>query len=204
MQNSKLTMTLQRNTRNLWLACPFAACHFAFNKKRLALARTVGVSISSLLVIVVSSSWASHADGAEGNGAVKIDFEAEEALAPIGPPGKIWVSDDGVQHIRDLPVAGTVWGDLNGTLVIVSNRNLDLATGHGTAHGTAVLEVKWNGLFGTFEGRSEWKIEAFRIVAGQFIGHGTGDFEGMQMQANFFNAATGTPLIGTILIPHGD
>jgi hypothetical protein len=114
------------------------------------------------------------------------------------------VSDDGVQHIRNLPVAGPVWGDLNGRLILLSNRNLNLVTGHGTAFGSAVLEVEWNGLVGTFEGRCEWKTEGFRIVAGQFIGHGTGDFAGMQMQANFFNDATGSPLIGTILIPQGE
>jgi hypothetical protein len=204
MKTYDRTQTSQPITRNLWLAAPLAACQFAFNNMRLALAWMVYLTISSLLVIIFSSSFMSHASAAEGNGAVKIDFVAEEALAPIGPPGRIWVSDDGVQHIRDLPVAGVVWGDINGALIIVSNRNLDLATGDGTAYGTAVLEVEWNGLIGTFEGRSQWKIEGFRIVAGQFIGHGTGDFEGMQMQANFFNTDAGNPLIGTILIPQGD
>jgi hypothetical protein len=171
---------------------------------RFPLGWNLAISLTSLMLVIAFSSPPSQASGAENNGAVKIDFVAEEKLAPTGPPGRIWVSDDGVQHIRDLPVAGLVWGDINGTLTIVSNRNLDLATGHGTAYGTAILEVEWNGLIGTFEGRSEWKIEGFRIVAGQFIGHGTGDFEGMQMQANFFFTPAGTPLIGTILIPHGE
>lgn len=137
------------------------------------------------------------------NGTTKIDFIAAEILTPTGPPSRVWVSDDGVQHIRDLPVAGPVWGDLNGTLKLLSNRNLNLVTGHGTAFGAAILSVEWNGLVGTFEGRSEWKIEGFRIVTGQFVGHGTGDFAGMQMMANFFQTPTGAPLIGTILIPSG-
>jgi hypothetical protein len=136
--------------------------------------------------------------------ATKTDFEAEELLFPIGSPGKIWVSDDGVQHIRDFPVAGPVWGDIDGQLTVVANINWDLATGDGTAYGTAVLDVEWNGLTGAFEGRSQWKYAGFLISAGQFVGHGTGDFEGMHMRANFFNDGDRTPLIGTILNPHGE
>ncbi len=113
------------------------------------------------------------------------------------------MSHDGMQHIRDFPVAGPVWGDLNGTLTVIANINLNLATGDGTAHGTFILEVEWNGLIGTFEGRSQWKYDGFRIVAGQGTAHGTGDFEGLRMKANFFTAEDGrTPLIGTIFIPH--
>jgi hypothetical protein len=202
MQTSKLTQTLPRHTRNLWLASSLAACHFALNKKRLALAWTVGVTISSLLVVICFSSWVSHAGGSAGNGAVKIDFVAQEALAPIGPPGKIWVSD-GVQHIRDFPLAGPVWGDLNGTLTTSFNVNLNLTTGDGTAFGIFILEVEWNGLIGTFEGRAQGTYDGF-LISGHGSGHGTGDFEGMQIQAFFFNTGTAVPLIGTILLPHGD
>lgn len=166
---------------------------------RTPFALKMAASFFTLLLMMAISSPASHASGT-----TKIDFVAAETLAPTGPPGRVWVSDDGVQHIRDLPVAGPVWGDINGTLKIVSNRNLNLLTGHGTAFGTAVLHIEWNGLVGTFEGRSEWKIEGFRVVTGQFVGHGTGDFAGMQMMANFFQTPTGTPLIGTILIPSGE
>jgi hypothetical protein len=140
--------------------------------------------------------------------ATKTEFEAQESLVPTGPPGKVWVSDDGVVHIRDLTVVGPVWGDIVGQLTVVANINQDTATGDGTAYGTAVLEVEsveWGDLSGTFEGRSQWKLAGGLIVTGQFVGHGTGDFEGMHMQANFFNAEDGTtPLIGTIHNPHGE
>ena len=115
------------------------------------------------------------------------------------------MSDDGVLHMRNLPVEGPVWGDINGQLEVFANINQDLATGDGTAFGTAVLEMEWNGLTGTFEGRSQWKYAGFLISAGQFVGHGTGDFEGMHMRANFFHDEDGrTPLIGTILNPYGE
>lgn len=61
----------------------------------------LAISSTSLMLVIAFSSAPGHANGAKGNGAVKIDFVAEEALVPIGPPGKIWVSD-GEQHIRDL------------------------------------------------------------------------------------------------------
>lgn len=132
------------------------------------------------------------------------NFEAAESLTPLGPPGKIWTSSDGVQHIRDFIVAGPVWGDLNGILTVVANINWDLVTGDGTGFGSAILQVEWNGLVGTFEGRSQWKYSGFKVLTGQFSGHGTGDFEGMQMKANFFDENGGTPLIGTILITHAN
>ena len=160
-------------------------------------ARTSAVLTCSLLLLVLLS--ARHTNAA----ATKIDFEAAELLAPVGPPGKIWVSG-GIQHIRDFVVTGQVWGDLEGTLTVAANINWDLTTGNGTAFGTFLLAVEWNGLVGTFEGRSEWKYEGFRVLIGQATGQGTGDFEGMQLQANFFDTETGTPLIGTILIPNED
>jgi hypothetical protein len=155
--------------------------------------------ILSLFMVLLAGSVSRASEEAD-----RIDFESMESLVPLGPPGKVWTTGDGIQHIRDFAVSGPVWGDLNGTLTVVANINWNLATGDGTAFGTAVLTVEWNGLTGTFEGRSQWKYEGFLVVAGQFVGHGTGDFEGMQMQANFFNADGGTPLIGSILIPSED
>ena len=149
------------------------------------------------------SSVATRAGDASGNGAILVPFEAEERLAPTGPPERVWVSD-GIQHTRKAHVAGIVWGDINGTITVVGNRNLNLATGHGTAHGVAVVDVEWHGLTGTFEGISEWKLENFRVVDGQFIGHGTGDFEGMLMQAYFFNDGVRVPFSGAILVPGGN
>lgn len=108
-------------------------------------------------------------------------------------------------HLRDFPVAGPVWGDLVGQLTIVANINQDIYTGDGTGYGIAILLVtEWNGLAGTFDGRSQWKYTNFMVSTGQFVGHGTGDFEGMQMMENFYDEGDHTVLSGTILNPHGD
>ena len=137
--------------------------------------------------------------------ATKTDFASQERLVPIGPPGKSWVSDDGVLHLRDFPVAGPVWGELTGSLTAVANINQDIYTGNGTGSGTAFLEVEdFDGMQGTFEGRSQWKYTNGMVTEGQFVGHGTGDFAGMQMMANFFDEDDYTVLTGTILNPHGD
>ena len=152
------------------------------------------VTLIALLILIVASVSAQS---------TKSDFSAVEALIPTGPPGRVWVSEDGIQHIRDFPVAGPVWGDLNGTLAIVANVNWD-ASGNGTAYGTAILDVEWNGKTGTFEGRSQWKYANFAVVDGQFVGHGTGDFAGMHMKADFYAIGGGeAALVGTINDPKG-
>jgi len=152
------------------------------------------LSLIALLALIVASASAQS---------TKTYFEAEEQLAPVGPPGKVWGNEDGIEHIRDLPVAGPVWGDLAGTLSINANINWD-ATGTGTAYGTAILDVEWNGKTGTFEGRSQWKYAGFVVADGQFVGHGTGDFAGMQMKADFYATGGGVAaLVGTINDPHG-
>ncbi|HUS34628.1 MAG TPA: hypothetical protein VM680_04675 [Verrucomicrobiae bacterium] len=154
------------------------------------------IQILSLLITVLSGSITKAVD--------RIDFESVESLVPLGPPGKVWTTSDGIQHIRDFAVSGPVSGDINGTLTVIANINWNLATGEGTAYGTFVLAVEWNGLTGTFVGRSQWKYSGFKVQDGQGVGHGTGDFEGMQLFANFFDESGVTPLIGTILIPHSN
>src|SRR5688572_15228908 len=94
-------------------------------------------TITSLLLITVFSSPTSHASG----GATSFDFVAEELLTPFGPPGRIWMSGD-VQHIRDFPLAGPVWGDINGTLTTYFNINQNIITGDGTAFGTFSFAVE--------------------------------------------------------------
>jgi hypothetical protein len=164
------------------------------NRQKILLA-TILALIAVLIVGTVSVAAKS----------TKTDFASEESLAPIGAPGRVWESD-GIQHIRDFPVAGPVWGELNGRLTVVANINWDLATGDGTAYGTAVLEVNdWNGLTGAFEGRSQWKYTGFAVTDGQFVGHGTGDFAGMHVKANFYDIDEDTTaLVGTIHNPHGE
>lgn len=156
------------------------------------------LSIASFLLVTGLSSPVSHANG----GTTKFDFVAEELLSPVGAPEKIWMSGD-VQHIRNFPLAGPVWGDINGALTTSFNVNLNLATGDGTAFGIFIFAVEWNGLVGIFEGRAHAKYEGF-VISGFGSGHGTGDFEGMQFHANFFEVDGHTLLAGTILIPSGE
>ena len=160
---------------------------------------TVILMILALIAILTLGTISASAQ------ATKTDFASQERLAPIGPPGKSWVSDDGVLHLRDFPVAGPVWGELTGNLTVVANINQDIFTGDGTGYGTAFLEVDdFDGMQGTFEGRSQWKYTNGMVTKGQFVGHGTGDFDGMQVMANFYDEADYTVLSGTILSPHGD
>jgi hypothetical protein len=64
--------------------------------------------------------------------------------------------------------------------------------------------MEWNGMTGIFDGRSQWKYTNGLVSTGQFIGHGTGEFEGMQIMANLSDQEVHTVLAGTILDPHGN
>ena len=57
---------------------------------------------------------------------------------------------------------------------------------------------------GIFDGRSQWKYTNGLVSTRQLVGHGTGDFEGMHMKANFYDEGDITVLTGTILNPHGN
>ena len=98
----------------------------------------------------------------------------------VGVPERVWV-DGGILHIREQPVKTSITGDIVGSAVTIRNVNLDLSTGDGSAWGTFVRSVTWQGLSGTFEGHFTAKITGSSTVV-QLVGHGTEDFEGMQIR----------------------
>lgn len=100
-------------------------------------------------------------------------------------PGKQWVSEDGILHIRDSYWLGTEVGTLgSSTYEDWVSFNIDLATGEGTLFGKWLLTFDTRG---TSSGSAQGKIN---MVTGQmsgiFIGtHATGEFEGMQKKGTF-------------------
>ena len=166
-------------------------------KKRKAWLWVVLILIASLVFPVVSVTAKS----------TTTSFVAQESVAPVGPPERQWISEDGVLHVRNRPAEGTIWGDLNGTVTVISNINLDLATGNGTGHSTIIREGEWNGMTGSFEGRSQFTFVGFQFNEGQTTAHGTGDFEGLLMKVTFTsnpNDPSIFDVVGTILDPLGE
>ena len=107
--------------------------------------------------------------------------------AELMDPGKQWVSEEGILHIKDSYWKGTeevIVPDTLGTAIFeewYDSLSLDLATGKGT------LTVKWKLTFpgGTIEGSARGKISQGYLVSGTFVGtHGTGDFEGVKKRGS--------------------
>lgn len=127
--------------------------------------------------------------------ATKTPFSATETSGPI-QEGKTWVSGH-ILHIRGEVDAGTVTGDLEGTITIGLNLDLDLNTGTGHVYGTfaiATESVTWSGSFtGAITGEAQ--------SSGRFGGQGT---DGTNLLGHFTQIGENTfDLSGVILNPHG-
>jgi len=103
--------------------------------------------------------------------------------AALVDPGKQWISEEGILHIKNSYWKGTEEVIVPGTLGTAifeewyDSLSLDLATGKGT------LTVKWKLTFpgGTIEGSARGIISQGYLVSGTFVGtHGTNDFEGVK------------------------
>ncbi len=98
-------------------------------------------------------------------------------------PGKQWVSEDGILHIRESYWVGTEVGTLGSSkLEEWLSFNIDLATGEGTFNGQWLLTFEGRG---TFSGSATGKILLGYLINGMFIGtHATGEFEGVQKKGS--------------------
>lgn len=98
-------------------------------------------------------------------------------------PGRQWISEDGILHIRGSYWKGTEVGTLgSSTLEDWLSFNIDLATGEGTFSGSWLLTFDDRG---TISGSATGKITLGYIISGMFIGtHATGEFEGVQKKGS--------------------
>ena len=118
----------------------------------------------------------------------------------ITDPGKQWVSDDGIGHIRDQVQTGPVSGDLSGSIMVTGRSDLTVATQTGTGSGKFTITATggtWEGSFeGTFDGG---------VFSGKLVAHGTGDFAGSLLRGTISQTEPNRSytLTGTILNPGG-
>jgi len=98
-------------------------------------------------------------------------------------PGKQWISEEGILHIRNSYWMGTEVGTLgSSTLEDWLSFNIDLATGEGTFSGKWLLTFEGRG---TMSGSAIGKISLGYLISGMFIGtHATGEFEGVQKKGS--------------------
>ena len=140
--------------------------------------------------------------------AERYEFEAIQKFNSIDlSETKIWDSG-GIHHVRNQKVVFAISGDVNGFNYLSTNSNTEIATGNGVMWGDIILELEWNGLQGTFEGKSQNAVEGgkvYNINRTHFVGQGTGDFEGMTMFAEYGqNESNINVLRGTILVHGGE
>ena len=169
---------------------------------------TLLVLIVILATLILGAIPASaRAERYEFNSTQSFIFPQPPPPFPV-PESRTWVSD-GISHVRNNFLAFSVTGDVNGTNYLLINSNTDIATGDGVMWATIVLDLEWNGMYGTFEGKSQNEVIGGGVLnqgRTHFVGQGTGDFEGMTMFAEYgSDPDVGGPVLrGTILVHNND
>lgn len=128
-------------------------------------------------------------------------------------PGEVWVTEDGILHVKGGEGFGPVSGDLPGEMWFSLSGAIDLNTGFGSMHGKWVFTDD----HGTFEG--SYRAENYGVVYyddGSAGGKGTGGYEGMVYRVDpfwgynlYLGGYTGEDgvyfeFVGRILSPHGE
>lgn len=186
--------------------CPENACEtITYNlnslmKNNLLFPITCSPVILLILLLAATALGPKIGQAAAAN-FIPVSFTAT-GYVPTGAPARQWVDDEGVIHIRSLPLDSPVIGDFTGTESVLFNQNIDPA-GDGDVFGAAIFDVTWEGQSGTFEIRFSGDIESGTITA-YFTGRGTGDFKGMKLMGVAVENADGSFLHeGIILVPGG-
>ena len=137
--------------------------------------------------------------------ATRINYEAHEcAVGPWGEPERMWVSEDGVLHMRGVLVVNLIDSEspyLAGTNTVNMNVDLNPATGYGHAYGRGLITPFAKN--GTWEGRFSTHVSPDGIQ-GKAVVHGTGELMGMKQYNNISNSDPNDPChtdTGYMLIP---
>jgi len=114
-----------------------------------------------------------------------------DVMVRLVDPGRGWVTQDGVDHVRGWTATYETSDALYGvgSLLIVVNWNLNLATGNGPLWGTMYYEFP--AANGGFQGTWNAKFSAF-VWSGKSQGTGFGDLEGWQLRQDIRSTGPGT------------
>ncbi len=120
----------------------------------------------------------------------KTPYTAEMSFVPTSP-GKQWITEDGISHIKGGIFEGTITSisgpDISGAIWMRVDETVDLNTGMGSLHGKWTITAVSDSY--TFEGSAVGFITptspTTSHLSGKFVGHGMGDFEGQQIKGSF-------------------
>ena len=155
--------------------------------------RGLGISVSAFVGVLLLATI-----GLPAHAATTTSFAATAVETPSGEPARMWLDEDGILHIRGLPVSGPVSGDLEGTISILANLNLDLATGSGDLFGSLTLETS----VGTWDSHFSGTITG-GLASGEFVGKSP---DGRKIMGTFTERASEPGTVdfeGVILNPKG-
>jgi hypothetical protein len=97
-------------------------------------------------------------------------------------PGKLWITEDGILHIKGAVGEGPLSGDIPGTMMFTLNAEIDLNTGVGVMHGKYVAYAE----YGDFEGTYRTENTGVVNYEGTAVAQGTDAYEGMVMRTSFW------------------
>jgi hypothetical protein len=115
----------------------------------------------------------------------KVDYWATHEMDLVDP-GKIWVTEGGIQHVKDSYWRGSSDGSLGNDGIFevwYEHITLNLVTGEGTFNGKFIITIPDKG---TIEGSGRGIITGFVNAPGTFVAtHGTGDFLGSKSMGSY-------------------
>jgi hypothetical protein len=148
-----------------------------------------------------------------------IEFEAFNIQCEVVDQGKMWISDDGILHIRDMVYRAVVVSESpthNGTAHIVASVNRDLSTGSMTAHTTleiypfAFPDGYWAGTSnmqghdgGLARLRGYGELEG-RLIKADLTPLVQSDYEGYAEECGGITPVGGVRSHGYVIIPGGE
>jgi hypothetical protein len=120
----------------------------------------------------------------------RIATSGTDTFVALVDPGREWVTEDGVYHVRgwiaEYVTSDALYGE--GSLLIVASWNLDLTTGNGPLWGT--MHYEFPTADGGFEGTWNAKFSTF-VWSGKSQGTGFGSLEGWQLRQDIQSTGPG-------------
>lgn len=157
------------------------------------------------LVLSAGMAWA-------GVTLIPITGSQESAYHEDNNPGKVWMDENGIRHIRGkthysiaqgVDDAGNVW---TAEGWVTTNVNMNPATGVGDMSGHIERFYTYRGLEGSFSGRIRATSTAYEWIGQGNFTHATGDFVGWKVWGVTFTRAWPSPIAtmdGFFKVPPG-
>jgi len=158
---------------------------------------------TNILVSMTLTAAVLLVTGTASGAAIEMPVAGGQTTAGVLDPGRSWVDDEGILHVRGLILVVSFTGDIEGSAIQGLNYNID-PFGNGDLHGTAVFVGTVFGDEAALEGRFAGDISG-GVFSADSIGHGT--IGGAQAQSRL--TTTGVlgsgvaTYAGSILFPRG-